>query len=975
MSRFSRSSSNLRSSRPKRAPDSTENANMTIEIPECRDKKPPPVEHSIIPDELLVSLTSTVCNGNKEGHTVHRQRCESCAVRRPDAVWHHPLGRKKYKFFLEQPTSLTGAGRDISFLCDAMTQRKTTPLPPLRGKSEICETENLNISDNLIPEEFHFVKNRGIQCLKFYEDPFTVQLMDEERKLRVFPSLKPSGRQEAVELMRAMDDMLEKAGVDRQNEELSELSQMEGLLELVKVEQNIYNTVFHELIRQVTVGCAERGQVLAKLRLEACAGHFLFQMCKKMDPIFSFKCFRRQRYQVLLDRIPRRLKALHTETVAQKSLDRRLTEEIHRIKSSLQQLSIEASKIKDHDTLVCEKAGLAHHRLAEALIQTHTDSDVLQRYHELYELLRTRLEAQLLQMTEERNNWSKLTFSLALKLISVKKLHLVGQLHVSERGWFQTAESCLLHLSSKDAEDLKEILELTDHWEEELTDVVSQLKKTEHSHCVQISVIQHGITKWISLITAQNKCPDLKHEENSVEEIHADLMQWSQILTLLSEYYQGEKPALCQQTLGNLSVVQEKWLNLSVQLFERHPRLYEAPEGQEAVRKLERVLPELVKQLGSKISGDSGILRVILSLLGLVDSWVFRTSASVTWSKTAFNFDWQKLKEALLDCQGLVEEALWHFSMSQTDNKDKKKPNETEKLLLDIQVFTTCLSSFVDDEIHKLKEEVMWVHMAQMNWMYDMLLILTPDCIEEPDLGQEHLHIKRISLQTLDADAQVLMGKLDVLSTYITRSCSLILEENNPSEARSDSDKHKKLQRECEDWVETCKIILTGLHDDPDVHSGIPDGKDPADGLETEMELTICENPVINRINYDRNISQTKLGRNRVHLTEVRPLNCKLFYCLYLCGKLKCFCASVNQTDDLVLSPTTKEAQRAFSDLTSLRILQRELHDSEMRVRSAEQRALSAEEALQAALEKIQDLERRLQGRPALELQPTEGKF
>lgn len=51
-------------------------ANMTIEIPECRDKKPPPVEHSIIPDELLVSLTSTVCNGNKEGHTVHRQRCE-----------------------------------------------------------------------------------------------------------------------------------------------------------------------------------------------------------------------------------------------------------------------------------------------------------------------------------------------------------------------------------------------------------------------------------------------------------------------------------------------------------------------------------------------------------------------------------------------------------------------------------------------------------------------------------------------------------------------------------------------------------------------------------------------------------------------------------------------------------------------------------------------------------------------------------
>lgn len=43
--------------------------------------------------------------------------------------------------------------------------------------------------------------------------------------------------------------------------------QMERLLELVQMEQNIYNTVFHEVIRQVTVSCAERGQLLAKLRL------------------------------------------------------------------------------------------------------------------------------------------------------------------------------------------------------------------------------------------------------------------------------------------------------------------------------------------------------------------------------------------------------------------------------------------------------------------------------------------------------------------------------------------------------------------------------------------------------------------------------------------------------------------------------------------------------------------------------------
>lgn len=45
---------------------------------------------------------------------------------------------------------------------------------------------------------------------------------------------------------------------------------MEDLLKMVRVEQNIYNIVFHELIRQVSVSCAERGQLLSKLRLAGC---------------------------------------------------------------------------------------------------------------------------------------------------------------------------------------------------------------------------------------------------------------------------------------------------------------------------------------------------------------------------------------------------------------------------------------------------------------------------------------------------------------------------------------------------------------------------------------------------------------------------------------------------------------------------------------------------------------------------------
>ncbi len=56
---------------------------------------------------------------------------------------------------------------------------------------------------------------------------------------------------------------------------------LHNLLEIIKKEQDIYNIVFHEVIRQVTVECKERGEILGKLR---------------------------ERYANLLSRVPREIK-------------------------------------------------------------------------------------------------------------------------------------------------------------------------------------------------------------------------------------------------------------------------------------------------------------------------------------------------------------------------------------------------------------------------------------------------------------------------------------------------------------------------------------------------------------------------------------------------------------------------------------------------------------------------------------------
>ena len=56
------------------------------------------------------------------------------------------------------------------------------------------------------------------------------------------------------------------------------------------------------------------------------------------DHIHVFMCSR-QRYVSLLDHIPRQLKGLHTETLAQRALDRRMTEEIICFKTNIQEIN------------------------------------------------------------------------------------------------------------------------------------------------------------------------------------------------------------------------------------------------------------------------------------------------------------------------------------------------------------------------------------------------------------------------------------------------------------------------------------------------------------------------------------------------------------------------------------------------------------------------------------------------------------
>ena len=109
-----------------------------------------------------------------------------------------------------------------------------------------------SISDSLIPNEYKLYRHPGVLGLEPIDDRYSVRTKQHPGHMTVFPSLNPVSRKEVVLLKQTMHDMLLKLRREREKHlTASPQTQLHELMDVVKKEQEIYNTVFHEIIRQV----------------------------------------------------------------------------------------------------------------------------------------------------------------------------------------------------------------------------------------------------------------------------------------------------------------------------------------------------------------------------------------------------------------------------------------------------------------------------------------------------------------------------------------------------------------------------------------------------------------------------------------------------------------------------------------------------------------------------------------------------
>ncbi|NWI65000.1 AXDN1 protein, partial [Todus mexicanus] len=775
------------------------------------------LEHSFVPEEVFQSLTSASTSLYSPEYLQPPQTTRTPmgfrgCLQPPDRLWHYPNRRSRFRHLTDHPVSLTGAGRDVSYLCDiatgqgakqAMTVRKSFSEggQDQRGSHGTApRPSRASLADSLVPKEFHIVKNRGVLPLKYFDDKYTTLLEDREKKLRLFPSTKPSGRLEVIQLMEMMDSMLEKAGVDKLIR-VTGPSQLHNALELMKAEQNIYNIVFHELIRQVSVGCVERGQLLSKLRS--------------------------QRYVDLMERIPEQMKTLYKNMMAQRLVNRRVIEELLCFKESIEQLSSELREVQERDCKMTREAEKAQKDLAAAMQEQKESVNLFEDYRKLYELQRKRLEEEVLLLAQERDIWNSAAYDLALKIIDRNQLTLIRKLSVSGKTLTTVLKHFIALLASKDMGDLADLQEEIEQFRERLGYIGAEIERSEESSQGKLQIVCSSLNKHLQYF--QNIDFSSLMDENLLDEILQDIKRLINMLEEDLQQYEGEAHLKTMESLKSISSLQEHWRKLGQTVLNRHRDFAGSlPPEHATLKEINQRACELYQQYSVRMTGNNGTAKFLTALVRSMEDWLFkvqkpnRGSGAHNAELRAFYHKipaWLAQANAVMSCIG---------SSQLQEAGSKKKPHfpvVPKEFFQMIQQWVLSVNTEVEKDIKHLNEKVTELHQNQTLWLVNLLRLMTADrlsweCPSWQESGAEtDKELKLLGAYKLQHEAEDLIAETDRLSDFVVSSCreivnAIVRKKQSEMDLEADFELRElnKIKTECHSWIQACSLLLSEIN-------------------------------------------------------------------------------------------------------------------------------------------------------------------
>lgn len=933
------------------------NGSNTCVLPQLRGQSQRPGagrgDNDFLPQELMLALRQTalpteylgppsVANANKILRPI-----PPGGSRRPDNAWHYPRQREKYRYLLEQNPCTCGAGHDISFLCEATTalmaqeQQKQSTLPQrTTDKSairatippELQQEPDIILPETIVPQEFRLIKNVGVAPIDVHDDKHTTITEEHLNHMTVFPSLKPVGRAQVLKLRHTMDALLERLTIE--DNDLRGQTQLQNLLELIKEEQNIYNIIFHEIIRQVTVECKERGELLSRLR---------------------------ERYSSLLSRVPRQIKSLHEELIAQRALDRRLAEQLIQFKSTVGTLMLELEDVREHDRRVTEEAETAQRDLRTALSESQKNASLLTEYHELYDLQRKRLEKQINTIVSEKELWRQAAHTIALKVIVEHKLTTSKRLSLAEQTWYTLASHFSIYLMDKDTIDLTDVQKSANAWREIIETFDREQEQREFETVKNLNRLIKSIEQLKSTfrqihLDADGKFIQVPDIKRAIEYL-SSTKHWEESCTREVEKFGGDTVLINEERMKKADRNLKKWIDMTERLLSRHPATNSGDQTeQQALRDLFDSIYLLHLQYRIRMTGENGLAQTIIFFSNVLETWNSKLNTYAYSGGKITESDWQNFYFQMDEWLESVHKAIGFVGKSTKDNDDlptESKKKETKPIVQAAIVLQqankglVALRHYVESHNGRISDETLQLDSDMVHWLIEILIGLAPNQARLSIEARNHLEANRVPVENLIKKQKVLCEQMNSSTKFIVKCCAALTAEEmftKQMHQENDAEKEvldlKRMQDECNDWIYASKVILSELTGDETFVDSTPPKREVPKSRPDHPDWT--DESSERRKDDD----ETLIGEgasfeaiSRGGLTERRQLDRR------------------SHDDDGASSTSGKSAKIGFDALRTIAQLQQQLAENEARAANLQEEKISLDIALREANQRIQQLE------------------
>ncbi|KAI9363349.1 hypothetical protein DFJ73DRAFT_788970 [Zopfochytrium polystomum] len=459
-------------------------------------------------------------------------------------------------------------------------------------------------------------------------------------------------------------------------------TEMHAFLKIIQEEAKIYDAVFAEIIRQVTVNMIERGEVLAEIR---------------------------KRYGYMFTKIPKHVKHLHTELVAQRKLNRRLSEELVRAKETVTELWSELDAIRKHDAEVSNQAQEAQEKLVSVLTQSDNTDEILEEYHKLYRMQRDRLEEAVRVAEQEKKVWIDAGTQLALRIGQEHDIAELSQLQRSEQSRLRATNHMIVIISNTNDSEMTAIERKIEDWRSRILRLSQSVVEEDQSNIETLSKMQRDMKIVLKNLTV-NEPKDVIEAEHpmlkvfhlyDVKSLAESLMRWVDQITMVAIRFTSDRDLTFQEELASIRKVAVAWIEAGTKLLRRNEK--------NANHKDYVPLSESL----SKSLAEDGLASHVISLQNQLEDR-YTTYRARDFDKPLPPSERQHLKESLGHWCDNISELM--KTLSNTSEK------EQYKVPLHVENWVARMLDQMNTDTDVRNEENLKLHNSMISWMVHILI-------------------------------------------------------------------------------------------------------------------------------------------------------------------------------------------------------------------------------------------------------------